>query len=103
MLELARPRILTGALIYLTRSRGDLVVENALLQHQVIVLERGAKRFDPQIIALIRTMASENRLWGAERIRGELAKLGIKVSKRTIQRGIEVVETAVKTPNMNTH
>ena len=31
-------------------------------------------------------MACENRLWRAERIRGELLKLGIKVSKRTIQR-----------------
>jgi hypothetical protein len=31
-------------------------------------------------------MAKENRLWGAERIRGELLKLGIRVSKRTIQR-----------------
>jgi len=31
-------------------------------------------------------MASANRLWGAERIRGELLKLGVKVSKRTIQR-----------------
>jgi hypothetical protein len=30
-------------------------------------------------------MASANRLWGAERIRGELLKLGVKVSKRTIQ------------------
>ncbi len=30
-------------------------------------------------------MARENRLWGAERIRGELLKLGIRVSKRTIQ------------------
>ena len=30
-------------------------------------------------------MAQENRLWGAERIRGELLKLGIRVSKRTIQ------------------
>jgi putative transposase len=35
---------------------------------------------------LIRQMARENRLWGAERIRGELAKLGLRVSKRTIQR-----------------
>jgi len=35
---------------------------------------------------LIRRMASENRLWGADRIRGELLKLGIRVSKRTIQR-----------------
>jgi transposase InsO family protein len=31
-------------------------------------------------------MASDNPLWGAERIRGELLKLGIRVSKRTVQR-----------------
>jgi hypothetical protein len=31
-------------------------------------------------------MAQENRLWSAERIRGELLKLGIKASKCTIQR-----------------
>ena len=31
-------------------------------------------------------MAVRRRLWGAERIRGELLKLGIKVSKRTIQK-----------------
>jgi putative transposase len=31
-------------------------------------------------------MARENRLWGAERIRGELLKLGMIVGKRTIQR-----------------
>jgi hypothetical protein len=37
-------------------------------------------------IALIKQMARENRLWGAERIRGELLKLGIRVSKRTIQK-----------------
>lgn len=37
-------------------------------------------------IELIQRMARENRLWGAERIRGELMKLGIRVSKRTIQR-----------------
>jgi hypothetical protein len=29
---------------------------------------------------LIQQMARENRTWGAERIRGELLKLGIKVS-----------------------
>jgi hypothetical protein len=33
-------------------------------------------------------MASENRVWGAERIRGELLKLGVKVSKRTVQKYI---------------
>ncbi len=31
-------------------------------------------------------MAQENRLWGAERIRGALLKLDIKVSKRTVQK-----------------
>jgi hypothetical protein len=31
-------------------------------------------------------MAAKNPLWGAERIRGELLKLGIRVSKRTVQR-----------------
>jgi putative transposase len=40
----------------------------------------------PETIALIRQMARENRLWGAERIRGELLKLGIGVCKRTIQK-----------------
>ncbi|HEY6406525.1 MAG TPA: integrase, partial [Ktedonobacteraceae bacterium] len=38
-----------------------------------------------ETIALIREMATYNRLWGAERIRGELRKLGIHVCKRTIQ------------------
>jgi hypothetical protein len=41
-------------------------------------------------IALIRRMAEENRLWGAERIRGELLKLGIRVAKRTVQRYMRV-------------
>jgi transposase InsO family protein len=36
-------------------------------------------------------MARDNRLWGAERIRGELLKLGIRVAKRTIQRHIRAV------------
>src|SRR4051812_345255 len=31
-------------------------------------------------------MATRNPLWGAERIRGELLKLGIRVCKRTVQR-----------------
>jgi putative transposase len=43
-------------------------------------------KIPPETIALIRKMAKENRLWGAERIRGELLKLGIRVCKRTIQK-----------------
>jgi transposase InsO family protein len=39
-----------------------------------------------EAIALIRRMAAENRLWGAERIHGELLKVGIRVAKRTVQR-----------------
>jgi len=38
------------------------------------------------MITLMRKMVKENKLWGAERIRGELLKLGIEVSKRTIQK-----------------
>jgi putative transposase len=37
---------------------------------------------------LIKAMATTNATWGAERIRGELLKLGIRVSKRTIQKYI---------------
>jgi putative transposase len=44
-------------------------------------------------IALIRQMARENRLWGAERIRGELLKLGIHVCKRTVQKYMRHVRT----------
>ena len=43
-------------------------------------------RISPEAIALIKEMAAKNRLWGAERIRGELLKLGIQVCKRTIQK-----------------
>ena len=129
-----------GILSDLTRSRADLVVENALLRQQLIILKRQVKR--PQLtnadrihlillahftkfwkqalhilqpdtllrwhqnlfcmywrrksqgrpkvvsetIVLIQKMANENLLWGAERIRGELLKLGIEVSKRSIQK-----------------
>lgn len=40
----------------------------------------------PETVALIQRMARENRTWGAERIRGEWLKLGIRVAKRTIQK-----------------
>ena len=43
-------------------------------------------KLSPETIALIKEMAAHNRLWGAERIRGELLKLNIRVSKRTIQK-----------------
>jgi putative transposase len=127
----------------LTRTRAALVVENAFLRHQLVVLGRQGKRpviapsdrlrlvllarlvrgwraallivqpetllrwhrqgfrlvwraksrgtsTRPQVsaetVAAIKQLAAENRLWGAERIRGELRKLGIRVGKRTVQR-----------------
>ena len=45
----------------------------------------GRPALSPETIALIRQMAAENPLWGAERIRGELAKLDIRVAKSTSQ------------------
>jgi len=46
-----------------------------------------------ETITLIKEMAKENRLWGAERIRGELLKLGLRVCKRTIQKYMRTVRT----------
>jgi putative transposase len=45
----------------------------------------GRPRLSPEIWELIATMASDNPLWGTERIRGELLKLGIAVSSRSIR------------------
>lgn len=42
-------------------------------------------RISAEAIAMIRRLAEENAVWGAERIRGELLKLGLHVSKRTVQ------------------
>ena len=142
-----------GALADLSRSKADLLVENAILRQQLIVLNRQVKRphltsgdrirlvllarfskfwrqalhiiqpdtllrwhrdlfrlywryisnrrkkkqrIASEIIQIIRTMIQENTLWGAERIRGELLKLGITLSKRTIQKYIRLVR---KTPS----
>lgn len=136
---------LAGVLADLSRSKSELLAENALLRQQLLVLRRSVKRprcrpadrallvllasrlrswrqallivqpetllrlhrqlfsvywrrksraaprvrharVSAETIALIREMAAANRLWGADRIRGELLKLDIRVSKRTIQR-----------------
>jgi hypothetical protein len=138
----ATPALISGYLSDLTRNRTDLIVENALLRQQLIVLNRQVKRprltnpdrfclvllshltkfweqslhivqpdtllrwhrelfrlywrrksrgkpkISSETIGLIQKMAEENHLWGAERIRGELLKLGIEVSKRSIQKYI---------------
>ena len=139
-LKPATPTLISGLLSDLLRSRTDLIVENALLHQQWIVLNRPTRRPQltnpdrfrlvllahftkywkqalhlvqpdtmlrwhrelfrfywrrksqgkPKILAetieLIHKLARENRLWGTQRIRGELLKLGIEVSKRTIQK-----------------
>jgi putative transposase len=142
--------LLLGTLTDLSRSKSELLAENALLRQQLIILRRQVKRpactktdrlllvflarivrswkqaliivqpetllrwhrqgfklywkytsraasSQPRLsagtVALIKEMARDNRLWGAERIRGELLKLGIHVSKRTIQKYMRPVRS----------
>jgi len=46
----------------------------------------GRPKLSPDVRDLIATMSRDNRLWGTERIRGELLKLGIVISSRSIRR-----------------
>lgn len=50
------------------------------------VLAERKPKVAAETIALIREMAAANTLWGAERIRGELLKLDIRVAKWTVQK-----------------
>jgi transposase InsO family protein len=142
-----RPRanhVAAGAAVDLIRTRRQLVIENALLRQQLVLLHRqvpkpkfswrdrvrmvllaglastwmntllivqpvtllrwhrelfrwiwtrrskpkGRPKLSKEMVELIRDMATKNQLWGAERIRGELLKLNIRISKRTIQKYI---------------
>ena len=47
---------------------------------------RGRPEVSTEIRALIRRMAQANPFWGAPRIHGELLKLGLEVSERTVSR-----------------
>lgn len=47
---------------------------------------RGRPEVSSEIRALIRKMTEANPLWGAPRIHGELLKLGIDISERTVSR-----------------
>jgi putative transposase len=138
------PSIFTGAILDLTRSRSELVLENAFLRQQLIVLnrhvirpackprerallvmlasglrswkqaltivqpdtllrwhrdlyrwlwKRKSRKKNPWVLPplseetarLIRRMARDNRTWAANRIHGELLKLGLRAAKSTIQ------------------
>lgn len=48
--------------------------------------ESGRPRISSEVRQLIERMARENPLWGAPRIHGELLKLGLEVSERTVSR-----------------
>ena len=48
--------------------------------------DRGRPRINRQVRKLIQRMAAENPTWGAPRIHGELLKLGLEVSERTVSR-----------------
>ena len=52
---------------------------------EYVATRPGRPPLPAQTVALIRRMAAEHPLWGAERIRGELGQLGIRVAKRTVQ------------------
>ena len=138
----------------LTRSKSELIAENALLRKPLIILRRQVKRpactkmdrillvflarmvrawkqalfivqpetllrwhrqgfklywkyksrsnsatpkISAETIALIKAMARDNQLWGAERIRGELLKVGIRVClphHSEVHEGCSLTETA---------
>jgi len=99
-----RDRVLLVLLARLTRSwRSALLIvqpETLLRWHRqgyhLVWCARSAAatkrpQVAPETIALIKRLAAENRLWGAERIRGELLKLGIRVGKRTVQRHMRTI------------
>ena len=46
--------------------------------------KRGRPRLDAEVKALVLKMADANPLWGAPKIHGELLKLGLDVSERTV-------------------
>ena len=136
----------------LTRSKAELVLENAFLRQQLIILQRqvkysaltprdrvllvllacklpswkqaltivqpdtllrwhrdlfrwfwkrksrlrrsgGRPPLTQETIALIKQMAQKNHSWGAERIRGELLKLGVRVSTNAIRKYLKQVRS----------
>jgi len=46
----------------------------------------GRRPLSGRVVQLMRRLARENPLWGAERIRGEMLKLNMEVAKSSIQK-----------------
>ncbi len=57
--------------------------------------KQGRPPLTADLVAQIKRMAKENLTWGAERIRGELLKLGIRVSKSSIQKYMKGVRESL--------
>ena len=49
-------------------------------------LMQGRPPLTDDLVALTKRVVKENLTWGAERIRGELLRLGIRVSKSMVQK-----------------
>ncbi len=62
----------------------------------------GRRRIPLELRALIRRMASENRLWGQRRIQAELARLGFDVSARTVAKYMRRPYDGVPSPGWRT-
>ena len=62
----------------------------------------GRRRIPQELRALIRRMASENRLWGQRRIQAELARLGFRVSARTVAKYMRRPYDGVPSPGWRT-
>ncbi len=147
----SKPHQIAGTLADSTRSKSQLIAENAFLRQQLIVLQRQTKRpvltprdrillvilasrfrlwreallivkpdtllgwhrqgfrlfwrhkskvripqprVPEHVIALIHTMALDNRLWGSKRIRDELRKLGYGLTRRTVAKYVRQVRPA---------
>jgi putative transposase len=52
----------------------------------------GRPPVSPEVRTLIRTLAQTNPLWRAPRIHGELQKLGVEVSERTVSRILRTIK-----------
>jgi putative transposase len=57
--------------------------------------KQGRPPLTDDLVAQIKRMAKENLTWGAERIHGELLKLGIRVSKSSIQKYMKCVRESL--------